>query len=148
MRNFNQDNRRSGRRDFDRRDSGRRTMHQAVCDECGKDCEVPFRPSGDRPIYCSSCFENKGGRSDNSRRSGSDYSRRKSFDNRGARDDSRRSGNDNNKQFDIINAKLDRILEKLSPVALKKSVSKKDLAKKKKGKKPKKEIKKAKAKKD
>lgn len=42
------------------------TMHKAVCDECGKECEVPFRPSGDKPIFCDACFGGKreGGRSD------------------------------------------------------------------------------------
>ena len=34
----------------------RREMHPAVCAECGKDTEVPFRPTGDRPVYCSDCF--------------------------------------------------------------------------------------------
>jgi CxxC-x17-CxxC domain-containing protein len=36
-------------------------MHHAVCAECGNDCEVPFRPTGDRPIYCKNCFGGKGG---------------------------------------------------------------------------------------
>jgi CxxC-x17-CxxC domain-containing protein len=31
-------------------------MHPAVCAECGKDTEVPFLPSGERPVYCSDCF--------------------------------------------------------------------------------------------
>ena len=31
-------------------------MHPAVCAECGKDTTVPFRPRGDRPVYCSDCF--------------------------------------------------------------------------------------------
>ena len=35
---------------------GRREMHDAVCAQCGKDTQVPFRPSGDRPVYCSDCF--------------------------------------------------------------------------------------------
>ncbi|MFH1602033.1 MAG: CxxC-x17-CxxC domain-containing protein [Candidatus Shapirobacteria bacterium] len=56
MRNF-RDNNRSG----NRRDSGRPAMHDAVCDECGRNCQVPFRPSGDKPIYCSDCFEKRGG---------------------------------------------------------------------------------------
>jgi CxxC-x17-CxxC domain-containing protein len=33
-----------------------RPMHKAVCADCGKNCEVPFKPSGDRPVYCKSCF--------------------------------------------------------------------------------------------
>lgn len=41
-------------------DRGPVTMHDAVCDECGKECQVPFRPSGEKPIYCSSCFEKQG----------------------------------------------------------------------------------------
>ena len=33
-----------------------RPMHKAVCADCGKNCEVPFRPSQDRPVYCKNCF--------------------------------------------------------------------------------------------
>jgi len=32
-------------------------MYRAVCAECGRDCEVPFKPNGERPVFCSSCFE-------------------------------------------------------------------------------------------
>ncbi|TSC58022.1 MAG: hypothetical protein Greene041679_192 [Parcubacteria group bacterium Greene0416_79] len=35
----------------------RREMFKATCAECGKPCEVPFRPSGDRPVYCKDCFQ-------------------------------------------------------------------------------------------
>jgi len=34
----------------------RRQMYPAVCASCGKETEVPFQPSGDRPVYCSDCF--------------------------------------------------------------------------------------------
>lgn len=34
----------------------RREMYPAVCANCGKECEVPFQPRGDRPVYCSDCF--------------------------------------------------------------------------------------------
>ena len=37
------------------------TMHQAVCDNCGKDCQVPFKPTSGKPIFCSSCFEKNRG---------------------------------------------------------------------------------------
>ncbi|KKP65529.1 MAG: hypothetical protein UR64_C0026G0013, partial [Candidatus Nomurabacteria bacterium GW2011_GWE1_35_16] len=37
------------------RGGDRPEMFDAVCDQCGKDCRVPFRPSGDKPIYCSDC---------------------------------------------------------------------------------------------
>ena len=37
-------------------DKSPREMHKAVCAECKKDTEVPFKPSGDRPVYCRECF--------------------------------------------------------------------------------------------
>ena len=33
-----------------------REMYAIVCAECGADAMVPFRPRGDRPVYCSDCF--------------------------------------------------------------------------------------------
>jgi CxxC-x17-CxxC domain-containing protein len=33
-----------------------REMFAVKCSECSKDTEVPFKPSGDRPVYCSDCF--------------------------------------------------------------------------------------------
>jgi len=62
------------------RDGGRPTMHRAVCDECGDDCQVPFRPTGEKPIYCSSCFEKQGNSrssSDRPSRFGSDRNDRR-----------------------------------------------------------------------
>jgi len=38
-----------------------REMHKAVCSDCKKECEVPFKPSGDRPIYCKECFSKRKG---------------------------------------------------------------------------------------
>ena len=38
---------------------GQREMHPAVCAECNKDTEVPFLPTGDRPVYCSDCFSKR-----------------------------------------------------------------------------------------
>jgi CxxC-x17-CxxC domain-containing protein len=39
----------------------------AVCAKCGKDCKVPFKPTGDKPVYCSECFGATGGGRDNLR---------------------------------------------------------------------------------
>ena len=39
------------------RRGGRREMFPAVCSACGKETEVPFRPSGEKPVYCRECFE-------------------------------------------------------------------------------------------
>ena len=60
---------RGPKRDFDNRGgfdrkqhSGRNeTMHQAVCSECGRSCEVPFVPNGAKPVYCNDCFSAKKG---------------------------------------------------------------------------------------
>ncbi len=38
---------------------GPREMHKATCAECNKECEVPFKPRGDRPIYCKDCFSKR-----------------------------------------------------------------------------------------
>ncbi len=38
---------------------GPREMHKATCADCKKECEVPFKPSGDRPIYCKDCFSKR-----------------------------------------------------------------------------------------
>ena len=91
---------RSGRFDrrsggFDRRDRGRdrssrHEMHSAICDKCGKDCEVPFKPTQGKPIYCSDCFKDK------SREAGS-------------RSESRKPDQSGEK-FDQLNRKLDKIL--------------------------------------
>lgn len=33
-----------------------RTFYEAICADCHKVCEVPFRPSEDRAVYCKECF--------------------------------------------------------------------------------------------
>ncbi|GFO97093.1 hypothetical protein ig2599ANME_1293 [groundwater metagenome] len=38
--------------------SGPREMHKATCADCKKETEVPFKPSGDRPVYCRDCYQN------------------------------------------------------------------------------------------
>ena len=38
---------------------GSREMYKAICSECNKECEVPFKPSGDRPIYRKECFSKR-----------------------------------------------------------------------------------------
>ena len=35
---------------------GTREMHDATCARCGNETQVPFRPTGARPVYCSDCF--------------------------------------------------------------------------------------------
>lgn len=31
-------------------------LHNAVCNQCGNDCQVPFRPNGRKPVLCNACF--------------------------------------------------------------------------------------------
>jgi CxxC-x17-CxxC domain-containing protein len=40
---------------------GPRQTFQALCSNCGNVAQLPFQPRGDKPVYCSDCFERKGG---------------------------------------------------------------------------------------
>ncbi len=42
-----------------RRDFGPREMHKAVCAECKQECEVPFKPIQDKPVYCKECYSKR-----------------------------------------------------------------------------------------
>ena len=41
-----------------RRDFGPREMHKAVCSDCKQECEVPFKPTEGKPVYCKNCYAN------------------------------------------------------------------------------------------
>ncbi len=49
-------NRRGNFRDNDR---GPREQHKATCDECKKECTLPFKPTQGKPVYCRDCFQTK-----------------------------------------------------------------------------------------
>ncbi|MFH1207128.1 MAG: CxxC-x17-CxxC domain-containing protein [Patescibacteria group bacterium] len=87
-----EDRRQGTDRDFrpDRKD---RQMFSATCDDCGNPCEVPFRPTDGKPVFCKSCFETKGGRKPRESSAPS------------------KQGPD---QFASLHAKLDKILSALS----------------------------------
>ena len=133
------------------RDGERSQMHKATCADCGKSCEVPFKPTGSKPIFCSTCFERNGGgsrnsatRDSNSRHSDRRSERRHGGDRRmfkavcekcgntcevpfkpasgknvycspcfGKGGGSDNNSSETNKQFEIVNAKLDKILKAL-----------------------------------
>ena len=38
-----------------------REMFTATCSSCGQPAQVPFQPSGEKPVYCSTCFEQRRG---------------------------------------------------------------------------------------
>ena len=92
------------RRDDNRRgfSSGPREMHKAVCSKCGKDCEVPFAPTGSKPVFCNDCFK----RDDNRRPAPRSFS-------------GGRPAPMNNEKLEEINQKLDKILSLLNRTPLK-----------------------------
>jgi len=38
---------------------GDREMYTAICAACGKETKVPFKPSGDKPVYCRDCYQSR-----------------------------------------------------------------------------------------
>ena len=38
-------------------DRGPREMFSATCSSCGREAQVPFRPTSGKPVYCSDCFK-------------------------------------------------------------------------------------------
>ena len=97
-------------------------MHAATCSECGNPCEVPFRPTGERPIFCSTCFGKQKSQEGKSFGGGS---RERSFDRprfENKRPDFRQAPPQDNKameqfkqQLEIMNNKLERILKAVAP---------------------------------
>ncbi|MDO8509163.1 MAG: hypothetical protein Q7S27_05775 [Nanoarchaeota archaeon] len=81
------------------RSSERRTneMYDAVCSKCHKKCQVPFKPTGSKPVYCSDCFKKVEGQRSRDNESNSEAS---------------------SMQLNQMNAKLDRILAVLENLEL------------------------------
>src|SRR3989344_4417267 len=115
MGNFNRGGDREGPRGGFRPRDREVSMHRAVCSNCGQNCEVPFRPTGDKPVYCNNCFVKRqatGG--DGGGRGGERYPRR-DFGGGGEPrqnfDGARGGGNaDIVRQLEALNTKLDRLI--------------------------------------
>lgn len=102
-------------------------LFSATCSECHKKCEVPFKPSGDKPVYCSACFGSKianDARGDDrrDRRVGNERPDFKKLprEERPARHDSSRGRGDEGiadlkRQITGLETKLNRILELINP---------------------------------
>lgn len=138
MKNFNNDRGSGGFKRKEWTNDRPAQLFKATCAECGKTCDVPFRPTGDKPVYCNDCFSKK--RDGGDGRPSRDYGAPKSFAKRdfGARDARPSYGDrpayadrserpsfkpDNTgKQLSEISMKLDRLIvamEKMSaPKAL------------------------------
>jgi CxxC-x17-CxxC domain-containing protein len=101
------------------RDNGPTMLHKAVCSECGKNCAVPFRPSGNKPVFCSECFSKiRDTEGPAPRKEFGDRGPRRDFGSRPApRQDFRPAAphahDDSKKQFAEINMKLDRLINSL-----------------------------------
>jgi len=120
---INKGNKKMGNYNLDRRNDNRsgggrgrfdnnKELFNAVCDKCGKDCKVPFKPSQGKPVYCSSCFEQESGISTREKKFGRSrevYSDRRSspspdFDKL-------------MKKMDFIENKVDRTIEMLEELS-------------------------------
>ena len=88
------------------RDSDRwpREMHDATCSRCGNKCQVPFKPTGSKPVFCSDCFRQN--------ESGNTFGA-----NRG-KPERQTQSEEPGKHFNQINAKLDRILKVLEDLEI------------------------------
>jgi CxxC-x17-CxxC domain-containing protein len=115
-------------------------MFSAVCDKCGADCQVPFRPSGEKPVYCSNCFEKtdsrEGGQRFEERRPRENSFRNDNFRNEAPRMERPRMEAPRNEvsyksDFEALNRKMDRLLDLLTAKEATKEVKKpKKVAKK------------------
>lgn len=45
--------------EFRRGGFGSQERHKAVCAECEQECEVPFKPTEGRPVYCRECYRKR-----------------------------------------------------------------------------------------
>jgi CxxC-x17-CxxC domain-containing protein len=75
-------------------------MYDVICSRCKKECQVPFRPTGSKPVLCSECFRGEG-------KVNSEYSASSSS-----------SSGSSSEQFKQINSKLDKILLVLQQLEL------------------------------
>lgn len=96
-----------------------REMFRAVCDECGRDCEVPFRPTGARPVLCSNCFEAKNGPRPERRSRPDDNTRVRRFERDGSPIETREEKENRNismlrEEIMKLNEKIDKLVETLS----------------------------------
>lgn len=102
-----------GGRDGGEGSFGRPEMFPAVCADCGKSCEVPFRPNGIRPVYCRDCFGNQEEGPRQESRVPERYGReaRPQFVHANAAGRSETANEEVKRQLTYLEKKLDRILE-------------------------------------
>lgn len=105
--------------DRGRGEGGRSMMFEAVCSQCQRDCQVPFRPNGRKPVLCSTCFGKQvssGASFGGGKSFGGDRAPRQFNADRPARPASHSSSQPTENyraQFEMLNSKIDRILNML-----------------------------------
>jgi CxxC-x17-CxxC domain-containing protein len=94
------------------RNDGPRELYNAECNSCHKNCQVPFRPNGKKPVYCSDCFNQNDDRSEKPRFEKRDFNAPRSFGPSAppARDS---RIDDIKRQLDTMNATLERLAHTL-----------------------------------
>ena len=89
------------------RPSNNRTLTKASCASCGQSCQVPFRPTAGKPVYCNDCF----------RKNDSDSRPGRPTHSKGRPDSNRQHHGSENRSsspgLSEVNAKLDRIINLL-----------------------------------
>jgi CxxC-x17-CxxC domain-containing protein len=106
----------------DRGERGPVTMHSAVCSSCGKTCEVPFRPTGDKPVYCRDCFAGRGamGGDRSQRKDPRTFSQNTSNNTQPNAGSQPTVGNSEvKKQLEAMNVKLDKLISIVQEMVLK-----------------------------
>lgn len=92
-------------------------MFKTVCAQCGKNCEVPFKPNGNKPVLCNECFRGSDSRNENrsdfrpQRHDRPDFHKRDDYKNKPQAP----NPNQYKKDFEILNAKLDKIIGMMMP---------------------------------
>ncbi len=89
----------------------RQEMFQAICSSCGKSCEVPFRPTGEKPVYCNDCFHGNNSNRGHQNEGFNQGGRSRNASERSFHD---QKPDDFKKQFEQINSKLDKIVSLLN----------------------------------
>jgi len=125
-----------GRPNFRRDDRGPVTMTKVTCDACKKPCEVPFKPTAGKPVYCNDCFRSQG--------AGQDRAPRRDFNDRPTRPSfpSNEGGSDVKRQLELLNSKIDKMIVSIENLAHTKSATKTEVVKSMTVSLPKKEVKK------
>lgn len=94
------------------------TLYNVTCANCHKSCEVPFRPNGEKPVYCKDCFENKGGRFGDDR--GDSRFPGRDFGPRGTPPplfEVSKGSDDIKRQLESVNLKLERLIKAVERMA-------------------------------